>query len=364
MTPPLYELQHASVRGQVGPVLDPFDLELRDHAVTVIVGPVGSGKSTLLRLLSGRPAPDGWTVDGRWYYRDARSTAHTTATGPHRGVAWVPQIPHAPGHELSASETKGTTRARIDGAFFGGAKVVLLDEPTRGMSEDDRRWLVERLREHSERGAAIVVSHDLAFTREVADDVCLLCDGSLVTCRRAHAFFEQPDQALAEQFVREGTCSMPPAAPTLPMHFWWLEPGRLAGMGRPGLLRELDDDLFAIAYAGVDVLVSLTEEAIPSDRLRPFGIAGRHLPIRDMGVPSLSDALSLCHDLLQAMERGRVVALHCRAGLGRTGTIAASLLVCRGRSANDAIAEVRRAAPLAIQNEEQAAFVRQLEAYQ
>ena len=42
--PALYELERASVHGPLGRALAPFDLVLRDRAVTALVGPVGSGR--------------------------------------------------------------------------------------------------------------------------------------------------------------------------------------------------------------------------------------------------------------------------------------------------------------------------------
>ncbi|MEM9458613.1 MAG: ATP-binding cassette domain-containing protein [Myxococcota bacterium] len=341
--------------------LDSLELAIRDRAVTAVVGPVGSGKSTLLRALSGRALSEGWTVDGRWRYRDRDLRAVWRASKPLFDASWVPQIRHGPAGEHPDPTEVASIRARLDGALFCGARVVLLDEPTRGLPAADQDDLVVRIREQATRGAAIVVSHDLEFTRRVADDVCLLCEGRLVAHRSADDFFDRPDEDLAAQFVRYGTCAQPAPLPEPPRHFYWLEAGRLAGMGRPGLMRELDDDLLAIASAGVNLLVSLTEDGLPMTRLRPFGIRGRHFPIRDMGVPGLSDTISLGHELAAAIERGQVVAIHCLAGLGRTGTILACLQVVRGLTAKEAISEVRRITPLAIQNEIQESFVRAFE---
>lgn len=359
--PALYELDQASVHGPLGRALAPIDLVLRDRAVTALVGPVGSGKSTLLRLLSGRAPGEGWSIGGSWRYRGEPLDSGARWNAPLPDVAWVPQLRHAPVEDFDPRQLAAAW-SRLDGALSCGARVVLLDEPERGLPAADRQALVERLRARAEEGAVIVISHDLRFTRAVADQVCLLCDGELVAQQPAREFFEQPEEALVEQFVREGTCSLPAAIPGLPRHFHWLERGALAGMGRPGLLRDMDDDLFAIAYAGVTLLVSLTEDPLPTTRLRPFGIEGRHFPIRDMGIPSMPETIRLCYDLQRARARGAVVAVHCLAGLGRTGTILACMAVVGGMGADAAIEAVRRSAPGSIQTEQQADFVREFEA--
>ncbi len=61
---------------------------------------------------------------------------------------------------------------------------------------------------------------------------------------------------------------------------------------------------------------------------------------------------------------GEDVLLHCRAGLGRTGTIAARLLVEFGHDPESAIAAVRRARQGTVENAEQADYVRSLGEYQ
>ncbi|MEM9460656.1 MAG: protein-tyrosine phosphatase family protein [Myxococcota bacterium] len=356
-TASLFELSDAHAEGPLGLALRSVNLVIRDRAVTALVGPTGSGKSTMLRRMSGRPLSDGWSVAGRWSFR-GRPLPKRDPLG---GVAWAPQIRNAPAGEFRDPHARQSAWARLDAALLGGS-VVLLDEPTRGLNAGDREALTKRVRMKAEAGAAVVISHDLRFVRDVADDVCLLCDGEMVAQLSADDFFAGKGSALIRQFVEQGTCARDPEPPVLPRYFHWHIPQRLAGMGRPGLMRELDDDLMAIAYAGVTDLVSLTEVPLPTSRLRPFGLAGRHFPIADMGIPGLGETLSLCHDLRRAMDRGRVVAVHCRAGLGRTGLIIASLAVCGGIGAAEAIAQARRIAPGSIQTQEQADFVVQMEA--
>jgi ADP-ribosyl-[dinitrogen reductase] hydrolase len=65
-------------------------------------------------------------------------------------------------------------------------------------------------------------------------------------------------------------------------------------------------------------------------------------------------------DVRASLAAGRKVLLHCRGGLGRTGTIAAQLLVELGAPAEDAIVRVREARPGAIETGEQEAYVRRV----
>jgi atypical dual specificity phosphatase len=63
----------------------------------------------------------------------------------------------------------------------------------------------------------------------------------------------------------------------------------------------------------------------------------------------------------ETVSNGAAVAVHCGAGLGRTGTLVACYLVAGGLSAEDAIAKVRRLRPGSIETAEQEAAVRTFE---
>ena len=91
------------------------------------------------------------------------------------------------------------------------------------------------------------------------------------------------------------------------------------------------------------------------------GIAWHHLPIVDGSVPdqAFERAWRQAGPALHAeMAAGHRVLLHCRGGLGRTGTIAARLLVELGMPADEAIATVRHAREGAIEHSEQERYVR------
>ena len=110
-------------------------------------------------------------------------------------------------------------------------------------------------------------------------------------------------------------------------------------------------DVEMLAAAGVALVLScLQAEELPlrrSEVAELFGAADvewRLLPIPDMSAPDPALDSRLQGLLTQAevyLERGQRVAIHCKAGLGRTGMVAARLLMRQGCSASAAIAAVR-----------------------
>lgn len=67
-------------------------------------------------------------------------------------------------------------------------------------------------------------------------------------------------------------------------------------------------------------------------------------PIPDRGLPaSLRDATVLARTLAQQLRDGRAVAIHCRAGIGRSSLVAAAVLVVCGATADDALRSIAAA---------------------
>ena len=91
------------------------------------------------------------------------------------------------------------------------------------------------------------------------------------------------------------------------------------------------------------------------------GLEWHHLPIIDADVPREPFEERWVRSgarLRDQLACGRRILLHCRGGLGRTGTIAARLLVELGMPPKEAIEAVRKARPNTIETSAQEAHVR------
>lgn len=131
--------------------------------------------------------------------------------------------------------------------------------------------------------------------------------------------------------------------------------------------RDLDIDLDAIRAWGAEALVSLIEpeeyqslgvEALP-ERTKAR-MAHFSLPIPDYGLPGpeWETQWEQAGPLLRSiLRRGGSVCVHCKGGLGRSGTIAARLLVELGVSPVEAVRRVRAARKGAIETREQERYV-------
>ncbi|HWV24530.1 MAG TPA: dual specificity protein phosphatase family protein [Thermomicrobiales bacterium] len=132
---------------------------------------------------------------------------------------------------------------------------------------------------------------------------------------------------------------------TRPDRETWIREGILA-RSYPRRKPEIAD----LRRQGITVLVNLHHRPHDSAALASYGISTVHLPVRDFSAPSTDVLTSGILAIESARSRGECVCVHCGAGLGRTGTLLACYLVkTEGLSPADAIAEIRRLRPGAIE---------------
>lgn len=132
--------------------------------------------------------------------------------------------------------------------------------------------------------------------------------------------------------------------------FTWIVPGVLAAMSRPHNLRSA---LEFLKDEKVGVIITLTESSLQPALIEEFGFEYHHLPLRDFAAPSWELVCRFVAIVKRARECGKSTVVHCLAGRGRSGTMAACYLVSLGRSSREAAAEVRRLRPGSIETVEQ-----------
>lgn len=145
--------------------------------------------------------------------------------------------------------------------------------------------------------------------------------------------------------------------------YWidWPMTGRLAIMARPRAGDWLDDEISGWRAAGVDVVVSLLERDEVGELglqrepalCREQGMTFLSFPIADRGVPgSVREALVLARQIEREIGEGRAVAIHCRAGIGRSALMAACALVCLGAGPAPALEAIGKARGVSVPDTE------------
>jgi len=153
---------------------------------------------------------------------------------------------------------------------------------------------------------------------------------------------------------------------------YWIEgpwPGKLAIVPRPSGGDWLDRDLRSLKKSGIDDVASLLmkgeaaelELADEQAGCLRNGLQFHSLPIPDRGIPKSREELQkFTNELSGLLAEGRGVGVHCRQGIGRSGIIAASLLISSGVDPEEALRRISRARGLPVpETTEQAEWIRE-----
>lgn len=215
-----------------------------------IIGPNGAGKSTLFNLISGRFAPtkgqillNGCRIDGKQPYQINRmglsrsfqiSNIFPTLSvfdNLRCGVLWrlgykytflkflaglddanaqtqalMEQVHLGPQRDTPAMHLSYAEQRALELGITiaSGASVILLDEPTAGMSQSETSRFIPLIREATEGKTLLMVEHDMGVVFDLADKIAVLVSGELLA-------FDTPDAVRADARVQAAYLGAPVA---------------------------------------------------------------------------------------------------------------------------------------------------------
>ena len=218
--------------------LSGINLNIRENAITGLIGHTGSGKSTLVQLLNGltRPTSGRVLLDGKDIWQEPKKIKQVRfrvglvmqypeyqlfeetvradiAFGPKnmglsadeiaervREAAALTDLDesllnHSP-FDLSGGQKR---RVAIAGVIDMRPEVLVLDEPAAGLDPRGRDTILHMLREYQQKTGAtvIIVSHSMEDMARFCDDIIVLAHGKLVMQGRGHEVFAR-SQELAD----------------------------------------------------------------------------------------------------------------------------------------------------------------------
>jgi len=211
-------------------IIDNIDLAIAGDGISVIMGPNGAGKSVLLRLLTGLLTPEAGMV--RWagrrpdrarapsvglvfqkpvlLRRSALANVRYALRGAGRAErsrcaeealvrAGLKHLAKSPARILSGGEQQRLALAR---ALAPNPEVLMLDEPCANLDPAAAAAIEALIRDAKARGTRVVlVTHDVAQAKRLADDITFLHDGRIVEQAPANRFFENPGSAASRAYL-------------------------------------------------------------------------------------------------------------------------------------------------------------------
>lgn len=225
-------------------VLKGIDLEVEKGSVVVVIGPSGSGKTTMLRCLNVLETPTKGAISIEGQNLDfSTSVLKKNIASFRRLTGMVFQSYHLFPHKTAIEnvmegpiivkgEKKDTARkkalellekvglgdkvdsypAQLSGgqqqrvgiarALAMEPKVMLFDEPTSALDPELVGDVLKVMKDLAEEGMTmIVVTHEMRFAREVADEVIFMDHGVIVERNAPEAFFTNPKEERTRKFL-------------------------------------------------------------------------------------------------------------------------------------------------------------------
>jgi len=226
-------------------VLQGVDFDVMASQVSVVIGPSGSGKSTLLRCFNGLEVADGGTidicgervVDGGRLLPDGALNALRTKVGmvfqsfnlfPHLTVLGNVTIAPRKLRGLSTQQADAAARQLLDkvgldhkvdaypATLSGGQKqrvaiaralamqpqVMLFDEPTSALDPELVGEVLQVMKNLASEGMTmVVVTHEMAFAREVGEVVAVMDHGVLLESGPPAQIFDDPCHPRTREFL-------------------------------------------------------------------------------------------------------------------------------------------------------------------
>lgn len=221
-------------------VLDGFDLDVAAGECVVLIGASGSGKSTLLRCVNLLETVDDGVIElAGEDITDPRVDADKVRSGigivfqsynlfPHlsvldnitlapirvhrvprdtaraRAVQMLDRVGLADKAAARPDELSGgqQQRAAIARAMVNSPQLMLLDEVTSALDPELVGEVLDLLRELKSDGMTMIVStHEMAFAREVADQVCFLHQGRPLEVGPPAQVLEDPRETRTREFL-------------------------------------------------------------------------------------------------------------------------------------------------------------------
>lgn len=136
---------------------------------------------------------------------------------------------------------------------------------------------------------------------------------------------------------------------------WWLEENSVGGMPKPPI-----DEIPSLYKNGLRAVASFLESDDNLQEYRDNNIETCWIPVEDDEAPTREQAEEFTAFVEKAKNQNLALAVHCKGGNGRAGTMLASYYTLQGKDADEVLAWMRSINPKAVRTETQEKFLRSL----